>query len=103
MKWNWLVASTAWAGIVGLAWWLADRRVGYCGTYHDDAWARCAVAAAATRDNALLWGGSIPLALFVLLTIAGHARIGPLDRRWRRRPSSNRELVPLERTEDLGA
>lgn len=100
MKWNWIVAGTAWAGIVALAWRLADQRSAVCGSFDAD----CRFDAAATRDGVLIWGLSIPLALFVLLTIAGRARIGRLNLRWPRRgrtpTSTSRELVPLERTKD---
>lgn len=27
---NWIVAATAWSGIVALAWWLADSRIDQC-------------------------------------------------------------------------
>ena len=54
----------------------------------------------ATRDNLLIGGLIVPLVVFVLLTIAGRARIGPLGFRWPQRPSTHRELVPLERTKD---
>ncbi|QGN56176.1 hypothetical protein [Novosphingobium sp. Gsoil 351] len=93
MKWNWMVAGTAWAGIVALAWWLADRRI------ERDLFGNAeSVAQVATRDNVLIWGGSIPLALFVLLTIAGRARMIQPGLRWPRRRSASRGLLPLERT-----
>ena len=93
---NWIVAATAWSGIVALAWWLADKRSDVCGSFDAD----CRFDAAATRDSVLIWGLSIPLALFVLLTIGGRAQIGPLGLRWPRRPSGSRELVPLEPDDD---
>ena len=95
---NWIVAGTAWTGIVALAWWLADARVKWCpidggGRFYcggDEG-----LGQLTTRDNVLIWGGSIPLALFVLLTIAGRARIGRLNLRWpRRQPSISRDVSP---------
>lgn len=103
MKTNWIVAGTAWAGIVALAWWLADRRIKWCEAYDGSRYS-CGgderFDQIITRDNVLLWGGMVPLALFVVLTIAGRAQIRPLGWRWPRRASASRELAPTERIKD---
>lgn len=96
MKRNWIVAGTAWAGIVTLAWWQVSERLRPSCLYG----AACDDRLIATRDNIILGGLIVPLSLFVLLTIAGRARIGPLGLRWPRRSSTSRELVPLERTKE---
>ena len=94
MKTNWIVAGTAWSGIVALAWWLANARIDLsCGHQGGTI---CYPDQVATRDNVLIWGLMVPLALFVLLTIAGRAQIGQLNLRWPRRQSTSRELVPQD-------
>ena len=83
---TWIVAAVWWAGIVWLAYRLADQRA-WCDAHCPDL--------VATRDNVLIWGGSIPLALFVLLALLGRVRIGRLNLRWpTRTPASSRELRP---------
>ena len=98
---TWIVAGVAWAGIVWLAYRQAEEHIGYCVQNY---WNCNAATAITTRDNVLIWGGSIPLALFVLLAIAGRVRIERLNLRWPRRgpaPSAaSREVVVHERGED---
>lgn len=97
---TWITAGTAWAAIVALAWWLADARIEICGD-HD---MPCVLRATATRDNVLLWGGSIALALFVLLALAGQVRIGRLNLRWltlgAASPSASRAAILPKRAKD---
>ncbi|MFM5954208.1 MAG: hypothetical protein ACKOPE_07895 [Novosphingobium sp.] len=50
-----------WSGIVGLGWWLADRRVHLCGNY-DPA---CVIKATAARDAALTNGLTVALVMCV--------------------------------------
>ena len=52
------VAVCGWAGIVSLAWWLANERITICESTDD----RCIIAATAMRDSSLVWGLSIGLA-----------------------------------------
>lgn len=96
---NWIVIGAARAAIVALAWWLADNRIGVCGDFESG----CRVQVTAARDCVLVWGAIVPLALFVLLTIAGRARIRRINLRWPHRdrnpPSVSRELVITDRSE----
>ena len=74
MKKNSIVAGTAWAAIVALAWWLANKRIAICGDYEN----ACALRATATRDNVLVWGASGGLGVFAtqLCAISGANAIG---------------------------
>ena len=71
-------ALAGWSAIVGLAWWLADRRIDVC-LYSDE---RCKPALLAARDNVLIHGLTVALVGIVGLTLwAPRSR-----RRWVRSP-----------------
>lgn len=65
-----VIAFVGWAGILALAWWLADRRIAFC---HDTdsytAQANCLVRATAARDSALILGLSVGLVGAILLSL----------------------------------
>ena len=76
MKWVAAAALTGWAGIVWLAWHLAEARMiacKYSGGY------TCELRVLTSRDNTLLWGLGIGLAALVWLVIE-------LRREWIRKP-----------------
>lgn len=60
-------ALAGWASIVGLAWWLADRRIGLCGLpeYNES----CVLRATAARDDILITGLTVALALALLFSV----------------------------------
>lgn len=64
MKRNWIVAGAAWAGIVALAWWLADQRIEIC-SYER----ACKLRATVTRDDILVWGVGVGLAALLLIFV----------------------------------
>jgi len=69
---------TGWAGIVGLSWWLADRRVALCG-YDETA---CKVRATAARDTVLTSGLTVALALILIVaawSVLTRRRTGPIE------------------------
>lgn len=94
MKWIWLGVAAAWGGIVALAWWLADRRVAWCSDSYGQVQNCKTISALATRDNVLIWGASIPLALFVVALLLGRMPVLRLNRR--ERPSTTRALIDHE-------
>lgn len=78
-----------WAGIVGLSWWLADRRVALCG-YDETA---CKVRATAARDTVLTSGLTAALALILIVaawTLVTRRRTGPIE------GSLTQKLQPIE-------
>ena len=77
MRWMILVAATGWTAIVGLAWWLADSRIPLCGYRHDGVAhgdVGCIVRTTAVRDNSLIIGLVLALAIIVayMLHVARH-------------------------------
>lgn len=84
MKWLWGGVAAAWAAIVALAWALADRRIDLCAFEK-----KCLLATTATRDAVLIWGASVPLAVFVLALLLGMVRLN-LARRGRGPASASR-------------
>jgi hypothetical protein len=83
-------AFVSWAGIIGLAWWLAARRIEICGdAYYNKT---CVIRATAARDSALIWGLSIGLAAAIIFALILARRHGWGS--WR--PSSDQiELRPV--------
>lgn len=71
MKWIALGVLTGWTALVALAWWLADRRIALCYRLETD----CIVRATTSRDNVLLWGPAVGLALLVALALAHRQRL----------------------------
>lgn len=69
MKWIIGGAVTGWAGIVWLAWTLADKRIALC-EYEMP----CIVRATAARDATLIWGLGIGLAAAVAFALAAWLR-----------------------------
>lgn len=67
------VTLTAWATLVALAWWLADRRIEICG-YGEEA---CALRATAARDDILVKGLGIGIAALFLLLFVEMSRARP--------------------------
>lgn len=94
MKWIWLGVLAAWGGIVWLAWEQANRRIGPLCHFDRN---YCKPALLAARDNTLIWGASIPLALLVLMLLLGRVPVPRLNRR--KRPSTSRELIDHERND----
>lgn len=80
-----LCGLAGWAGIVALAWWLADRRLSWCADPWQGKLADCNVAhAMETRDNVLVWGAVVALMailIFVAATRYVHSRGERLYRR----------------------
>lgn len=74
-------ALTGWAAIIGLAWVMADRRIGLCpkDAYGNLEPTGCLLRATADRDAVIVWGLGIALAvaLVVILVIARRARRRP--------------------------
>jgi len=58
----------AWAGIVALAWWLADARIDICGFEKTD----CELRATAARDAVLIWG--LIVSVISILAVTGVAQ-----------------------------
>jgi hypothetical protein len=56
-----------WSGIVGLGWWLADRRIELC---RYSSGYTCELRATAARDDVLIWGLAIALAAILLFAAA---------------------------------
>lgn len=95
MRKVWGGIAAAWAAIVALAWWLADKRTGpQCSLYGRE----CDPALVAVRDYTLIVGLVVPLVFFVVLVVLGLVRFDRLNRRQprRSRPSASRELQPFE-------
>ncbi|HET6940576.1 MAG TPA: hypothetical protein VFH89_00290 [Sphingomicrobium sp.] len=93
-----IVATSGWAGIVALAWWLAGRRIELCSYLDND----CELRATADRDYVLIAGLSIGLclALLALLVTARLNRRVRVDThsaritRWERSRRADRHLLP---------
>jgi len=79
-----LTAITGWAGIVALAWWLADRRIGICSGISiysaEVSHTNCIARATAARDSILIYGLSIGLVAAIVLSVALHS--GTPLRQW---------------------
>ena len=89
---------TGWTGIVALAWWLADRRLGSMCKFMEQ---YCNASQLATRDWTLVAGIALPFLLISWLALTGRIRIARLNLRWpTRTPASSRAVTPLERSED---
>lgn len=56
------MAALGWAAILGLAWWLADSRIELC-NYRQ----ACIIDATETRDNVLVIGLAIGLAIALFI------------------------------------
>lgn len=67
MKWIVLAGFAGWAGIVGLAWWLADRRLGGMCHWREE---YCNPALIAQRDGILTGGLTIALIAALLIAVA---------------------------------
>ena len=69
-------ALAGWSAIVGLAWWLADRRLGSWCHYDVD---RCKPALLAARDNVLIHGLTVALVGAIVLAVVLSVRDGRLN------------------------
>ena len=72
-------ALTGWAGIIWLAWWMADKRIRLCGDSWDDGYRSCTIRATATRDFVLTTGLTVALGFIVIAAFVwwrGNERIG---------------------------
>ena len=88
-----IAGLSGWAGIVGLAYWMANARIELC-DYGSES---CAIATTATRDNLLIGGLVVALvaavALAVIAARADRRRAAPkIIRSANREPS--RRLIP---------
>lgn len=88
-------ALSGWAGIVGLAWWLANRRIGLCHWSETD----CIVRATATRDYVLIaglaFGFAVALSIAVVMAAAARRRQASGGfTHWRPARRADRPLLP---------
>ena len=94
MKWIAFGALAGWAGIVRLAWVLADRRIAVC---HYDTEGACALRATAARDAVLTSGLIVALLVVVALAVGWFVLMPRLNRK--ARPSTGRALIDHERSD----
>ena len=92
MKWIALGTLTGWAGIVWLAWALADSRVAIC--YFGDE--RCKITATAARDAVLIGGLTVALVGLAVAGCVALVRSGRLNLR-SRSGSSTIQAASLKR------
>lgn len=92
---KWIVTATAigWAGIVALAWRLADERAQLC-YYIDD---KCKIAALATRDATLTSGLTVALVAGAGFAFVALARSGRLNLRPGQAPASTSSAERMKR------
>lgn len=88
------LASTGWAAIVALAWWLADRRLAECHPYNSE----CQQAAMSARDYVLIAGLSVAFVAFLAVMFAAQLarrrQASGRITRWQPTTRADRPLLP---------
>lgn len=89
MKWIITLGLLGWAGIVALAWRMANERIALCGWGDSN----CVIRATAMRDNVLVWGLTAALVALVVVGLAAWVRHERLKRAGQGPASANRAAM----------